>query len=72
MNYPPGQAKVLGSVSKEKVLLYEGEVEITARVRPTGNALILQVDYQACNDRVCLAPATLEIPLSVNLDAGAK
>jgi hypothetical protein len=72
VNYPPGQAKVLGSVSKEKVLLYEEEVEITARVRPTGNALILQVDFQACNDRVCLAPATLEIAISVNPDAGAK
>jgi len=63
VEYPGGEAKVLGSVAKERVLLYEGSVEITAKVRADRDSLILRLEYQACNDQVCLAPATLDIPV---------
>jgi uncharacterized protein YyaL (SSP411 family) len=71
VTYPPGQAKVLASTGAEKVALYEGKVALTARVRldPAAPAvpasLTFQVKYQACNDRACLAPATLKATVSL-------
>ena len=73
MSYPAGDAKVLGSVGTEKVALYEGKVEFTARLKiseqakPGAVAVPLKLSYQACNDRVCQAPAQLEIPLTVTV-----
>ena len=73
VKYPPGAAKVLGSIGTEKVALYEGTVELTARIRLAPDAkpgpipLKLKLSYQACNDRLCLAPASLEIPLEVTV-----
>jgi uncharacterized protein YyaL (SSP411 family) len=71
VKYPAGEAKVLGSIGTEKVALYEGKVQLTARIRlaedakPGSIPLKLALCYQACNDRLCLAPASLEIPLDV-------
>jgi hypothetical protein len=71
--YPPGDAKVLGSIGTEKVALYEGKLQLAARLRLTEDAkpgtipLKLKLSYQACNDRLCLAPADLEIPLEVTV-----
>jgi DsbC/DsbD-like thiol-disulfide interchange protein len=71
VSYPKGEAKVLGAVGTEKVTLYEGTVEFTARLRLSDQAkpgtvhVTLQLEYQACNDRVCQAPAHLELPLDV-------
>jgi uncharacterized protein YyaL (SSP411 family) len=73
VQYPPGVAKVLGSIGTEKVALYEGNLELTARIRLAEGAkagsipLKLKLSYQACNDRLCLAPATLEVPLDVTI-----
>ena len=61
--YPAGDAKVLGSLGNEKVALYEGKVEFTARLKMAEQAKAGTVDvplkliYQACNDRLCQAPA---------------
>jgi uncharacterized protein YyaL (SSP411 family) len=69
--YPPGKAKVLASTGDEKVALYEDKIALTARVRldPAAKAvpasLTFQVKYQACNDRACLAPATLSVTVSL-------
>ncbi len=73
VEYPAGASKVLASSGDEKVNLYEGKATLTARVRlardlkPGASALTFQVRYQACNDRACLAPATLAVtvPLTV-------
>jgi uncharacterized protein YyaL (SSP411 family) len=71
VTYPAGEARVLGSIGTEKIPLYEGKVQVTARVRlaettkPGPADLKLELNYQACNDRLCLAPAVLEIPLVV-------
>jgi len=71
--YPAGEAKVLGSLGTEKVALYEKDVLILARIRIAEDAnpgpvmLKFKLSYQACNDRLCEAPAKLEIPLRVSV-----
>jgi uncharacterized protein YyaL (SSP411 family) len=73
VNYPVGAAKVLASRGTEKVALYEGRTELTARlkldgdVKPGPRVLKLTVAYQACNDRACLAPAQQSVPVSVTV-----
>jgi hypothetical protein len=72
--YPRGKALVLGSLGKEEVSLYEGKVAIPVRITLSSQAkgpkqrLTFRLSYQACNDKVCLAPARLAIPLDVTLD----
>jgi len=71
--YPAAEAKVLASLGTEKVALYEKDIQILARLRiaedaaPGSVVLKFQLRYQACNDRLCEAPARLEIPLSVSV-----
>jgi uncharacterized protein len=71
--YPAGVQKVLGSSGKEKVALYEGEVEIgaactvSADAKAGSAALKFQLTYQACNDQLCQAPVALEIPITVTV-----
>jgi hypothetical protein len=71
VTYPAGEAKVLGSIGTERTSLYEGKVQVTARLRlaetstPGPAKLTLVLSYQACNDRLCLAPANLEIPIDI-------
>jgi uncharacterized protein YyaL (SSP411 family) len=71
VSYPRGDSKVLGSIGTEKVMLYEGTVELQARFqlaedsKPGPGTIVLRLSYQACNDRLCQAPARLEIPLTV-------
>ena len=73
VDYPPGQTKILGSLGTEKVALYQGKVDIPVRVTLSRDAragkttLILRLKYQPCDGRVCLAPATLAIPLEVSV-----
>jgi hypothetical protein len=73
VSYPAGDDKVLSSVGAEKVALYERKVELTARLKiseqakPGAVAVPLKLSYQACNDRVCQAPANLEILLTVTV-----
>jgi DsbC/DsbD-like thiol-disulfide interchange protein len=74
VDYPPGRLKVLASSGAERVSLYEGEVAIAARVRldpgikAVPETLTFRVQYQACNDRACLAPATLTVPVRLTGD----
>ena len=71
--YPTGVPKVLASSGKEKVALYEGEVEIKALCKVTDDAKVegtffrFQLTYQACNDQLCQAPFALEIPVIVTV-----
>jgi uncharacterized protein YyaL (SSP411 family) len=69
--YPAGEKKVLGSIGTEQVALYENDVELrvhcklAADAKPGAATIKFVVKYQACNDRLCLAPLTLEVPLRV-------
>ncbi len=73
IKYPAGEVKALASTGSDRAALYEGEVRIKARIRLAEGArpgplrLTLKLNYQACNDRVCLAPASLEIPLDLTV-----
>ncbi|MHB1558987.1 MAG: DUF255 domain-containing protein, partial [Isosphaeraceae bacterium] len=73
VKYPAGEARVLASTGPGKVALYEGTIRIAARVRVSDAAqpgplrLVFRLRYQACNDRLCLAPASLEIPLEIRV-----
>ncbi len=72
--YPTGVEKVLASSGKEKVALYEGEVEIKAQCRVSDDAkagaafFTFQLTYQACNDQLCQAPFALQIPVIVTVN----
>ena len=71
--YPPGVTKVLESSGPRPVVLYEGKVTVTARVKLAADAkpgpatIRVRVHYQACDDRACLAPATLDVPVTIEV-----
>jgi uncharacterized protein YyaL (SSP411 family) len=73
VSYPTGELKLLGSLGTEKVALYEGKVEFSARLNLAQNAkpgaleIPLKLSYQACNDRLCQAPAELDVSLRVTV-----
>jgi DsbC/DsbD-like thiol-disulfide interchange protein len=75
VSYPKGEAKVLGSIGKEKIALYEDKIEIPIRltlsrlVKPGSLRINLKLDYQACDENVCLAPASLVIPVEITINA---
>ena len=65
VEYPKGEVKTFAG--DEKVAVYEGKVALTVRVRPDKSAdlVTLRVRYQACDDRSCLAPAFLTVPVAL-------
>ncbi len=71
--YPKGTPRTLEANGPEKMNLYENAVTIKARLRaepglpPGRREVTLKVKYQACNDRSCLAPATLEVPVTIEV-----
>jgi uncharacterized protein len=73
VSYPIGDAKILGSLGTEQVALYEHKVEFTVRLRLVADAkpgptrFRFLLNYQACNDRLCMAPAKMAVPLSVSV-----
>ncbi len=76
VDYPTGEAKVLAANGPGKVLVLEREARFPARVKLAADAppgpidVILKVRTQACNDRACLAPQTLEVPVRVEVKPG--
>jgi thiol:disulfide interchange protein DsbD len=70
---PAGAALNLGE-AKETLAVYEGDFTIYAAILAGPSAGIatgvLLLDFQACTD-VCLAPATLELPFSIRVDAAS-
>jgi hypothetical protein len=75
VRYPPGEAKVLAASGPDKVAVYEKKATVTARIRlskdlkPGQSTFTLKIRYQACDDRACLAPATLSVPVTVEVKA---
>ncbi|MEE2982819.1 MAG: thioredoxin domain-containing protein [Pseudomonadota bacterium] len=71
IRYPQSQLKQLG-FRDERLALYEGEFEISARVKTRGgirsrSPIRTRLTLQACNDRHCLPPETFTLvtPASV-------
>ena len=61
IDYPPGQP-FRAAFATEAIDVYEGELTLRAPVVgdvPTG----LRIEIQACNDEVCLAPDTVDVPV---------
>jgi hypothetical protein len=73
VDYPDGESKVLAASGTARVNVYEKEARLAALVRlpadakPGTTTLVLRVRYQACDDRACLAPATLEVPVTAEV-----
>ena len=71
VEYPKGEFKKLAGSGDDPVGVYEDEVKLTARVRLEKDAeaksLSFKVKYQACDDRSCLAPATLTVPVKLSV-----
>ncbi|WP_246196080.1 DUF255 domain-containing protein [Aquisphaera giovannonii] len=67
--YPPGTDWQPGQADGEKARVYEGRVEIPVRVRLDGAGmpprLALKLRYQPCDEKACLPPATVDIPLDL-------
>jgi thioredoxin:protein disulfide reductase len=77
-SYPPGMAKKL-SFTDKPLLVYTGKFTVHAKFAAEGNAplgkvkLPFTLQYQACNDSVCLPP--VRIPVTATIDvapAGTK
>jgi uncharacterized protein YyaL (SSP411 family) len=73
VRYPPGESKVLAANGPAMVTVYEKTASATARIRlapdarPGTTTIKLRVRSQACDDKACLAPSTLEVPVSVEV-----
>jgi uncharacterized protein YyaL (SSP411 family) len=73
VDYPVATSVLVVPESPEKAAVYEGKVTLPIRIQLDAQApagpltLTLKVGYQACNDRACLAPATLTVPLTVTV-----
>ena len=72
VTYPKAKAIKLEGLD-EKIMVYEGEVKIKVQVSATKSAkpgagkVTLRVDYQACDDKRCLAPTkkTQSLPIVI-------
>lgn len=61
--YPPGKS-FRARFAPESIQVYEGKVAIHAEFSPGGtDNLRARLSVQACNETVCLAPSTLDVPL---------
>jgi thiol:disulfide interchange protein DsbD len=74
--YPAGKKEKL-AIDEQPLLVYTHEavvtVPITAAASTTSGAHELHgtVQFQSCNDQVCLAPATISFQVAVTVSAGA-
>jgi Disulphide bond corrector protein DsbC len=68
--YPTAQT-VKSEFSEKPLSVYSGTFELITKMRVPGNATAGPVlatgklRYQACNDRMCLPPKTVEVPLTI-------
>src|SRR5262249_24357210 len=73
VHYPAPSSVLVAPASPEKASVYQGKVTLPMRIRLDAQApagpltLNLKVGYQACDDRACLGPATLTVPLTVTV-----
>ncbi len=75
--YPPGVAKKL-SFTEKPLLVYTGKFTVRAKFAAEANAplgkvkLPFTLQYQACNDAVCLPPVRIPVEAAVDVSAGNK
>lgn len=72
IEFPKPQSEKL-AFSEKPVLIFSGSFDVTTRFKapagaPTGQSLVTgKLRYQACNDRMCLAPKTVDVTLPVEI-----
>jgi len=72
VEFPKPQSEKL-AFSEKPVLIFSGTFDVTTRFKapanaPLGQALVTgKLRYQACNDRMCLAPKTVDVTLPVEI-----
>ena len=72
LQYPRGE-NLKFSFAEEPLNVYEGSVKIfltvkvSERMAPGRDTLHAQLRVQACNDQVCLAPASIAVPIPVEI-----
>jgi hypothetical protein len=70
--YPPPKMQKF-EFSQKPMSVYEGDIRTTAKVAVPAKAaagtqhLVGKLRYQACNDRMCLPPRTLEVKVPVEI-----
>ena len=75
--YPPGVAKKL-SFTDKPLLVYTGKFTVQAKLTAEANAplgkvkLPFTLQYQACNDAVCLPPVKIPVDVTVDIVSGSK
>jgi thiol:disulfide interchange protein DsbD len=76
VQYPGGKAQKL-SFSDDPLSVYQGKfliglvLKIPASVAPGTYTLSGKLAYQACNDRACLAPASVPLAVTLNVVPGS-
>jgi len=65
--YPPGVTYTLPADPSLKLSVYTGELIIQARVVATAgsHAVKATLHFQACDNRVCLPPKSIDVPINV-------
>jgi len=78
VSYPAGKAHAVDPATPDRVFVYEGKIEIAVRLRLAGQtksgsvSVPLIVNYQACNDRLCQAPAKLRVPWTIKVERPSR
>ena len=72
VRYPPGQMKTFGFVSDpisvyEGVVFFYGDITLPSAMDAGTYPLRSSVIYQACDDKICLAPVTVEQTLGLTV-----
>lgn len=62
ITYPEGVERTFG-FHDEPLSVYEGDIEITAKVGGSSRPLTVELTVQACNDQICLLPETVSLKL---------
>jgi uncharacterized protein YyaL (SSP411 family) len=73
VSYPEGKPQAADPANSARVHIYEGKTDLRVRVRlaettePGPKSIPFVLSYQACNDRLCQAPARLQVRCKVNV-----
>jgi hypothetical protein len=64
VDYPAGQ-RFKAPFAPQGIAVYQGRVTLQGHLppAPAGRPSVASLRVQACNDEVCLAPATIEVPI---------
>src|SRR5439155_19402849 len=75
VRYPAGKKEKFG-FEDAPLLVYDGAVEVTVPLAAAAGArsqtLSGTVEFQACNDQLCLAPASVPFSVAVTVTAAAS